>query len=156
MEDLLKKLNFSYPATAHLHQPPAELSDLSRALALHSSIAVPPDATQPLHFALLFVTNADQINDLANYLAPLWTSDAVVWFAYPKASSKRYKSSINRDKGWASLGSLQTEPVRQVALNDDWSALRFRKVAYIKQLKRHPDGFLSTDGRNKAHTHPTP
>jgi hypothetical protein len=31
-------------------------------------------------------------------------SDAVVWFAYPKRSSKKYKSGINRDNGWQILG----------------------------------------------------
>lgn len=31
---------------------------------------------------------------------------------------------------------LVQEPVRQIALNEDCSALRFRKLAYIKTLSR--------------------
>ena len=31
---------------------------------------------------------------------------AVVWFAYPKGSSKRYQSEIHRDSGWNALGPV--------------------------------------------------
>ena len=48
--------------------------------------------------------------------------DAGVWFAYPKQSSKRYTSTINRDSGWDSLGKAGFESVRMVAIDEDWSA----------------------------------
>jgi hypothetical protein len=38
--------------------------------------------------------------------------------------------------GWSKLGELGFEPVRQVALGEDWSALRFRRVAVIKKMTR--------------------
>jgi hypothetical protein len=56
--------------------------------------------------------------------------------AYPKGSSKKYKASINRDSGWESLGQHGFEGVRQVALDENWSALRFRKVEFIKVMTR--------------------
>jgi hypothetical protein len=62
--------------------------------------------------------------------------DAVVWFAYPKGSSKKYKSQINRDNGWAVMGKAGFEPVRMVAIDEDWSALRFRRVEFIKTMNR--------------------
>ncbi len=46
--------------------------------------------------------------------------------------------------------ALGYEPVRQVALDDDWSALRFRRVEYIGAMARHPDGTLTAAGRAKA------
>jgi hypothetical protein len=58
----------------------------------------------------------------------------VVWFAYPKQSSKKYVSEIDRDHGWAKLGAAGFEPVRMVAIDEDWSAVRFRRVDYIKTL----------------------
>jgi hypothetical protein len=64
--------------------------------------------------------------------------DAIVWFAYPKGTSKRYTCDFNRDTGWDVLGRLGFEPVRQVALDEDWSALRFRRAEFIQSLRRPP------------------
>jgi hypothetical protein len=56
----------------------------------------------------------------------------VLWFAYPKGSSKKYTCEFNRDSGWKVIRSLGFDSVRQVAIDEDWSALRFRRVEYIK------------------------
>jgi hypothetical protein len=56
----------------------------------------------------------------------------VIWFAYPKASSKRYRCEFNRDTGWAAVRAVGFDTVRQVAIDGDWSALRFRRIEYIK------------------------
>jgi hypothetical protein len=56
--------------------------------------------------------------------------------AYPKGTSKKYKCEFNRDTGWSALGEFGLEGVRQVAIDEDWSALRFRKVDYIKSMQR--------------------
>jgi hypothetical protein len=50
--------------------------------------------------------------------------DAIVWFAYPKGTSKKYKSQIDRDNGWNMLGHEGFEPVRMVAIDEDWSDSR--------------------------------
>jgi hypothetical protein len=76
--------------------------------------------------------------------------DAQLWMVYPKGSSKKYKCEFNRDTGWTALGVAGYEPVRQVAIDEDWSALRFRKVAFIKTMTRNPDGAISRAGRTKA------
>ena len=62
--------------------------------------------------------------------------DAIVWFCYPKQTSKRYTCEFNRDTGWQVLADHRFEPVRQVAFDEDWSALRFRNIDYIKRLTR--------------------
>ena len=62
--------------------------------------------------------------------------DAVIWLCYPKMTSKNYKCHFNRDSGWTSLGKYNLEPVRQVAIDDDFSALRFR----IPQPERQKKG----------------
>ena len=59
------------------------------------------------------------------------TGDPILWFAYPKASSRRYACDFNRDSGWDVLRGLGFDSVRQVAIDEDWSALRFRRVQYI-------------------------
>lgn len=76
-------------------------------------------------------------------LAP---EDQQLWLAYPKGNSKRYKAQINRDSGWAYLGQFDYEGVRQIAINEDWSALRFRRIAFIKSMTRK---FSLKDQKNK-------
>jgi len=69
---------------------------------------------------------------------------------YPKALLKRYRCEFNRDTGWDALGRAGYEPVRQVAVDNDWSALRFRKVEHIWTMKRNQEGAISLAGRKKS------
>jgi hypothetical protein len=87
-------------------------------------------------FSLAFVTTQEQVDTLAPAIAGKAEGDAVVWFAYPKGSSKKYKSQINRDNGWNVLGHEGFEPVRMVAIDEDWSAVRFRRANFIKTMTR--------------------
>jgi len=87
-------------------------------------------------FSLAFVTKQKEVDTLGKAIAKKVEGDAVVWFAYPKGSSKKYKSEINRDSGWKVLGEAGFEPVRMVAIDEDWSAVRFRRVEFIKTLTR--------------------
>jgi hypothetical protein len=43
---------------------------------------------------------------------------------------------IERAGGWEVLRQAEFDSVRQVAIDDDWSALRFRRVEFIKQSKQ--------------------
>jgi hypothetical protein len=59
-------------------------------------------------------------------------ADGVIWFCYPKKSSKKYSSGIDRDHGWKVLNDSGFHGVRLIAVDTDWSALRFRNKKYIK------------------------
>ena len=61
--------------------------------------------------------------------------DAVVWFAYPKGTSKKFKCDFNRDTGWNELEALGFETVRAVAIDEDWTGLRFRRSEFVKARK---------------------
>jgi len=74
----------------------------------------------------------------------------VIWMAYPKGTSKKYTCEFNRDSGWKALGKAGYEPVRIVAIDEDWSTLRFRKVEHIKNLKRNPKGAISKAGKKRT------
>lgn len=58
-----------------------------------------------------------------------------LWFAYPKRSGA-HASDISRDTGWEPLADAGFLAVTQVALDPDWSALRFRPRGEIKRLTR--------------------
>ena len=63
-----------------------------------------------------------------------------------KKSSKNYKCDFERDSGWDILGEHGFEPVRIVAIDEDWSALRFRRVEFIKKISRRKSMTISEVG----------
>jgi len=83
-------------------------------------------------FWLAFVTRKSEVEKLAPEIARRAKGDAIVWFAYPKGTSKKYTCDFNRDTGWASLRKLGFDTVRAVAIDEDWTALRFRRKEFIK------------------------
>lgn len=108
------------------------------------------DDVEAVDFVLAFVTTPDQVDAAAKVVTQKAPGDALVWFAYPKASSNKLESAINRDTGWAPLGEAGFEPVRQVAIDEDWSALRFRRVQFIKRLTRSKSFAVSEEGKARA------
>jgi len=103
-----------------------------------------------IDFSLAFVTTQKEVDTLAKSIVKKAQGDAIVWFAYPKQSSKRYTCEFNRDTRWASLGKAGFEPVRMIAIDEDWSALRFRRVGFIKALTRPNSVTLSKEGRQRT------
>ena len=103
-----------------------------------------------IEFSLAFVTKQQEVDTLGKAIARKAEGDAVVWFAYPKGSSKKYKSEINRDSGWKVLGDAGFEPVRMVAIDEDFSAVRFRRVDFIKTLTRGKEHRMSAQGKARA------
>jgi hypothetical protein len=82
-------------------------------------------------FAHVFVKTLAEV-DAAAKLLPKAVGDAIVWLAYPKGTSKRYRCEFNRDNGWAAIEAAGFESVRMVAIDEDWSALRFRRREFVK------------------------
>jgi hypothetical protein len=105
----------------------------------------------PVGFALAFVTKDAEVAALAKTLPPVLLGDAVLWFAYPKGTSKRYASELTRDTGaWNALGAAGFETVRMIAIDEDWTAKRLRRAEYIKTLKRIDTYAMSKVGKARA------
>jgi hypothetical protein len=100
-----------------------------------------------IEFSLAFVTKQREVDTLGKTIAKKSKGDAVVWFAYPKGTSKKYKSEINRDTGWNVLGKQGFECVRSVAIDEDWSAVRFRRVEFIKVMNRDKKFAMTAQGK---------
>ena len=83
-------------------------------------------------FWLAFVTRKAEVDKLTPQIVKRARGDAIVWFAYPKGTSKKYKCDFNRDTGWAVLNAAGFDTVRSIAIDEDWTALRFRRVEFIK------------------------
>ena len=150
MTPLFKKLNFNqHKEIFVLHAPVEfenELIDIQQDTIAKKTIT----AADEIEFVLTFVKTKTAIDQMTTLIREQLKGDAVVWFAYPKGTSKKYRSEIKRDQGWEILGKSGFEAVRQVAVDDDWSALRFRKVEFIKTMNRQKDFAMTEQGKQKT------
>ena len=131
MTPLWKKLNLTTQNGVVILNAPHSFASESQALSLPISVEL--TSTMP-DFLLAFVTKRDEIAAIAQKLGQI-DGDPVLWFAYPKGSSKNYQCDFNRDSGWEPMADIGLRPVRQVAIDADWSALRFRNTTMVKNTK---------------------
>lgn len=148
MTPLFKKLNLKDQTEILVVNAPESFEAELDAL---TDVAVVRDvaAMDTITFALLFVQQQQALNEWATAIAAKTQGDAVIWFAYPKGTSRKYKCDFNRDTGWEQLGKLGFEGVRQVAIDADWSALRFRRVDFIKTMTRDRSRAMTDQGKSK-------
>ena len=88
--------------------------------------------TKDLDFILAFVASAADIHRQATRCVKMSKPDSLLWFAYPKRSSG-VETDISRDHGWEPLDALGYRPVRQIAVDATWSAVRFREKSLVKK-----------------------
>ncbi len=107
-------------------------------------------STGSIPFALAFATTQPQVDAAVRQITPRAADDITLWFAYPKQTSMRVTCEFNQDTGWAALAAAGFEPVRQVSIDDDWAALRFRRAEFIKTLRREPEHAVTEEGRARV------
>jgi hypothetical protein len=145
MTSLLKKLQWDGMGPMWLVAAPAELVRLLRDGDVQFTTV--PTATS---LVLAFAQSKAEVTAHAREICPQWATDKPLWIAYPKQTSKRYRADFNRDTGFDVLGDMGFEGVRQIAIDEDWSALRFRRVEFIASLKRNSARALSAEGKRRT------
>ena len=131
MTGVFHKLNWkAQPEIVVFNAPTSFEPELARLEGV--KILRDPMKPKAVEFALAFATRQAEVDRLSTILAAASRGDVLLWFAYPKGSSKRYTCEFNRDNGWQIIRGAGFDTVRQVAIDEDWSALRFRRVEYIK------------------------
>lgn len=125
---LWKKLNYkSQDPVLVVNAPGSFKPELAELSGLGAAVNTQPKAGIRYSFILAFARDAAELEKVADVCLPCMAGGAVLWFAFPKQSSKTIKSDINRDKVWELLAPRQLQPNRNVAIDADWSALRFRR-----------------------------
>lgn len=148
MDAVFKKLNYkNQPLVLALNTP--ESFDVNLTSLENASVCREMNGLKTVPFVIAFATKQAEVDTIVSQVVPLLEEDAVFWIAYPKGTSKKYTCDFNRDTGWKIVGEYGMEPVRQVAIDEDWSALRFRKVAFIKKMSRNEKMLLSEEGKNR-------
>jgi hypothetical protein len=131
MTSVFQKLNLkAQPAIVVFNAPASFEPELAKLRDV--KIVRNPKKPMSVQFALVFTRQQAELDRLSKLLAAHSQGDIVLWFAYPKGTSKSYTCEFNRDTGWHVIRNAGFDSVRQVAIDEDWSALRFRRVEYIK------------------------
>ncbi|MGC1457295.1 MAG: hypothetical protein WA825_03345 [Steroidobacteraceae bacterium] len=147
MTPLFKKLNLGTHAVIHVLNAPKSFEP---ELAALKGVTVKRSVSGPSNFAMAFVITQAELEAASSKLAAACAGDAILWMVYPKGTSRKYRCECNRDSGWPVLGAAGFEPVRMVAIDEDWSALRFRRVEHIKTMMRGQAHRISGAGRKKV------
>ena len=77
----------------------------------------------------LFVRDSGDLARLGPKAIAAVDAGAVTWVAYPKKTSGA-PTDLTRDRGWEAVTG-DIDAVSQVAVDDTWSALRFKSVAEV-------------------------
>lgn len=121
IDPLARKLRFVHGIAAWIDNPP-EGVDLGTALT--------PRRNAAPSFVLVFLKRVVDVERLAMPRLAAAAGDAVVWLAYPKKSSPLFED-LSRDHGWQPVEDAGWKGVAQVAINHDWSAMRFRRLEFV-------------------------
>jgi hypothetical protein len=84
-----------------------------------------------LDLVQLFVRDSVELATYAPAALAAIKPDGVLWIAYPKQSAK-VKTDLTRDRGWALVTAGGLRPVTQIAIDEIWSALRWRPIELVK------------------------
>jgi hypothetical protein len=123
MNPVLKKLLFKGQSPVLVSQAPPEFKGTAAAFGVPVHAA--PEGRYG--FVLAFAKSAAELEKTAKAVRKVLGEDRpVFWVAYPKGTSKKYKAEIHRDTAHALMGGLGFEGVSMVAIDDDWSAMRFK------------------------------
>jgi len=100
-------------------------------------VAELPQAVLEIEYAdalLLFATSLKEVAELTPGALQRVGQAGLLWIAYPKGGSG-VKTDVNRDRlAAAVVKATGWRAVRQVAIDDAWSALRFRPVELVGRM----------------------
>jgi predicted SnoaL-like aldol condensation-catalyzing enzyme len=86
-------------------------------------------------FVQFFAKKKSEIEKSAKKLLQSARPGALVWITYPKKTSG-LDSDLSREEVWAAMQSTGWRPVAQIAIDEVWSALRFRPNEEVKSSRR--------------------
>ena len=150
MTPLFKKLNFKEQKQIVAINAPKSFATELEKMKANSKIVTNLSTANKIEFAICFLTTLSVIENFISTIDSKINGDATIWLCYPKSSSKNYKCDFNRDTGFSVLGKYGFEGVRQVAIDEDWSALRFRKEIFIKTITRKESFALTNEAKQRT------
>ena len=97
--------------------------------------------SRKVDFALVFAVSQLQLKGILADVVPALHADGALWVAYPKLTSK-IASDLCREANWDFVGCYGYVSVRMIALDNMWTAVRFKKQE--NKVLKNP-GFCSSN-----------
>lgn len=126
---IAKKLRVNAEQPLWLLGAPGDMPGLLEGIVIKDAIAAKDVVGQ----ALFFATDNNALDKKLPKLLKALTENALVWIAYPKKSSG-IVTDLDRDRLAVAIPGYAA--VTLVALDDKWSAIRFKKESAIKDAIR--------------------
>ena len=124
---VLKKLLYKGQSPVLLLGAPPEAAGLGKAFGAPAHAK--PAARTKYGFVLAFARSMAELDAVAKTATRALADGGLFWSAYPKGTSKKYKGAdVNRDTGHARMKTHGFDGVSLVAIDADWSAMRFKRV----------------------------
>jgi hypothetical protein len=135
MNSVIKKLRIKEGMQIAVINPPdgyvKSLGKLPKSIVIETS---PKGLYDLVH---LFVRNKAELTQMAQKTARLLKHGSPFWISYPKKSSK-IKTDLSRDEGWKIMSALNFEGVSLIAIDETWTAGRFKFIENGKSLQELP------------------
>ena len=117
--------------------------------------------TRSLDVVLMFVHNKKELKEQWPRVIASMKADGALWVAYPKKSSG-VESDLTMAPDWEVNKNSPWQPVSSIAVDDMWSAVRFRQRPGLEQARatrqeevvRDADGTVCIDRKNRVITAP--
>ncbi len=126
MNPVLKKLFYKGQGPVLLLAAPPEFKKTAASLG-----SKPHESPKGQYeFVLAFAYSLADAEKIAKTVSKALQEKGIFWMAYPKGTSKKYKADINRDTGHALMEKRGFIGVSLVAIDGDWSAMRYKRSVH--------------------------
>lgn len=131
LETLFEKLQFKDEKNLLIQGLPSSIEKQFSKLYFCKSVT-PLLKSRKIDFALVFAINKKQLTHILDEVIPALHQDGKFWIAYPKLSSK-IASDLSRNENWEIMADYGFSAVRQIVLDNVWTALRFKKSEIVNE-----------------------
>jgi hypothetical protein len=126
-----RKLQIKPGQRIRVVNPPGDYADLLGGLPEGARVVPESAEADVVH---LFVRDQAELAEAWPAVAAGLRPETTLWTSYPKAGP-RVETDINRDRGWAIVRADGFDPVSQVAIDEVWSALRWRQDPALRAAR---------------------
>ncbi len=130
VQDISKKLGIKAGQAVLLLGAPAGMEALLGNLPAGAHFVAVGDG--PAEVVVAFAHTREDLAAIAPRARDALKLGGYLWFAYPKLTAES-AGELKREVVWEVVSAaIEQRPVTQVALDDTWSALRFRHASEVK------------------------
>jgi hypothetical protein len=129
-----RKLGMNPGMRALIIAPPPGYLKLLGPMPEGLTVSSKPAGTYP--FVHVFATRLAEVSNFTKKLSKLAAPNALVWIAYPKKTSKS-EGELSRDVIREAMRGTGWRAVSIIAIDEVWSALRFRPAALVRSRAMH-------------------